>query len=33
VHRYVPEDFDLDLDEIRERFSQYSAEFDAPLSA
>ena len=33
VHRYVREDFDLDLDEIRERFSKYCAEFDVPLSA
>ncbi len=33
VHRYQPEDFDLDLDEIRERFSGYCRQFDVPLSA
>jgi len=32
VHRYVREDFDLDLDEIRERFSGYCSEFDVALS-
>jgi hypothetical protein len=33
VHRYVPEDFDLDLGEIRERFSPYCDEFNVVLSA
>ncbi|MGB5813390.1 MAG: sulfotransferase [Polyangiales bacterium] len=33
VHRYVPEDFGLDLGDIRERFADYCAEFDVPLSA
>jgi hypothetical protein len=33
VHRYTLEDFDLDLGEIRERFSEYCSEFDVPLSA
>jgi hypothetical protein len=33
VHRYSREDFDLDLEEIRERFSEYCREFDVPLSA
>ena len=33
MHRYVREDFDLELDEIRERFSNYCSEFDVPLSA
>lgn len=33
VHRYGREDFDLDLDEIRERFSDYCLEFDVPLAA
>ena len=33
VHRYVLEDFDLDLGEIRERFSDYCTEFGVPLSA
>ena len=32
VHSYMREDFDLDLDEIRERFSEYCIEFDVPLS-
>ncbi len=32
VHRYALGDFDLDLGEIRERFSEYCAEFDVPLS-
>jgi hypothetical protein len=31
VHRYEPEDFDLDLGEIRERFSGYCSEFDVSL--
>lgn len=33
VHRYVREDFGLDLGEIRERFSDYCNEFDVPLAA
>lgn len=33
VHRYVREDFDVDLAEIRERFSEYCSEFAVPLSA
>ena len=33
VHRYVREDFGLELDEIRERFSDYCGAFDVPLSA
>lgn len=33
VHSYTREDFDLDLDEIRERFSEYCSEFDVELSA
>ena len=33
MHRYVREDFDLELDEIRARFSNYCSEFDVPLSA
>ena len=33
VHRYRREDFGLELPEIRERFSEYCAEFDVPLSA
>jgi hypothetical protein len=33
VHKYVREDFDLDLDEIRERCSEYCSEFNVPLSA
>jgi len=33
VHRYTLEHFDLDLGEIRERFSEYCNEFDVPLSA
>jgi len=33
VHRYVREDFGVDLDEIRKRFSEYCAEFNVPLSA
>ena len=33
AHRYLLEDFDLDLGEIRERFSGYCREFDVPLSA
>jgi len=33
VHRYRREDFSLDLDEIRERFSEYCREFDVPLAA
>ena len=33
VHRYVREDFGLDLQEIRERFADYCAEFDVPLTA
>ena len=33
VHRYVPEDFGLDLGEIRERFAEYCCEFDVPLPA
>ena len=33
LHRYVREDFDIDLGEIRERFSDYCREFDVPLSA
>lgn len=32
VHRYVREDFALELGEIRDRFSAYCAEFDVPLS-
>jgi len=32
VHRYVREDFDLDLGEIRERCSGYCSEFDVALS-
>ena len=32
VHKYVREDFDLDLSEIRDRFSEYCTEFDVPLS-
>ena len=31
VHSYMREDFDLDLDEIRERFSEYCTEFDVLL--
>jgi len=33
VHHYVREDFDLHLDEIRERFAEYCGEFDVPLAA
>lgn len=33
VHRYVREDFGLDLGEIRERFSDYVDEFDVHLAA
>jgi hypothetical protein len=33
AHRYVREDFGLELGEIRERFSEYCREFDVPLSA
>lgn len=33
VHRYVREDFDLDLAEIRDRFSEYCEELGVPLSA
>jgi hypothetical protein len=33
VHTYLLEDFDLDLGEIRERFSEYCTEFGVPLSA
>ena len=33
VHRYTPEDFHLDLDEIRERFADYCGEFEVSLSA
>lgn len=33
VHKYVRQDFGLDLDEIRERFSDYCGEFDVPISA
>jgi hypothetical protein len=32
VHRYVREDFDLDIDEIHERFSGYCAEFGVAIS-
>jgi hypothetical protein len=32
VHKYVREDFDLDLSEIRERFSEYCSEFDVPVA-
>jgi hypothetical protein len=32
VHRYTPEDFHLDLDEIRERFADYCSEFDVSPS-
>jgi len=31
-HRYTPEDFELDLGEIRERFADYCSEFDVSLS-
>jgi hypothetical protein len=30
VHRYVREDFGLELEEIRDRFADYCAEFDVP---
>ncbi len=33
VHTYLLEDFDLELGEIRERFSEYCTEFGVPLSA
>ncbi|MGB5267190.1 MAG: sulfotransferase, partial [Polyangiales bacterium] len=33
VHRYTPQDFELDLGEIRERFADYCCEFDVSLSA
>lgn len=33
AHRYTPEDFELDLGEIRERFADYCSEFDVALSA
>ncbi len=32
VHKYAREDFELDLAEIRERFSEYCSEFDVELS-
>ena len=32
VHRYEPKDFNLDLSEIRERFSEYCSEFDVSLA-
>jgi hypothetical protein len=32
AHKYVREDFDLDLSEIRDRFSEYCTAFDVPLS-
>jgi hypothetical protein len=32
VHQYSREDFDLDLGEIRERFSEYCSEFEVSLS-
>ncbi|MEM7138756.1 MAG: sulfotransferase [Myxococcota bacterium] len=32
VHKYVRQDFEIDLDEIRSRFSEYCREFDVPLS-
>jgi hypothetical protein len=32
AHQYSREDFDLDLGEIRERFSEYCSEFDVSLS-
>lgn len=33
AHRYLPEDFGLDPDEIRSRLSRYTARFDARLPA
>lgn len=33
VHRYTPQDFELDLGEIRERFADYCSKFDVSLSA